>query len=106
MEISERIKLLKKSNACFGCVYFINEQCKNEDDCFWKELEQVVKNYEKQNQILEVLKKIPTKYLQTYLDYIKEFGDDDFCYMSGFLGDEIPLVINETEYNLLKEWLK
>ncbi len=60
---------------------------------------------EKELKALEIIKRLPTDYLQDLLMFIRDdwFKEDDFGAFISWCGDEIPILINEEEYDVLRE---
>lgn len=75
--------------------------------CLPEEAARLSSIIEKELKALEIIKRLPEDYLQTLLSFIRDewFKDEDFDGFISWGGDETPIIINEEEYNLLKEVL-
>lgn len=66
---------------------------------------------EKELKALEIIKRILKDkkggdYLHYLVNYIREYPEDKLCYFVGFMGDEYPILVNDKDYELLREVLK
>ena len=98
--IGSCLLVIEKELEDYECLNNFFEKLKNKyeiDDLDY--LEYIVRNYEKNKQVLEIIKKKPEYLIHVIIhkDY-KSFIDS---YIKRF-----PDVLTETEFNLIKEWLE
>ena len=59
----------------------------------------------KKLKVLEIIKRLPLDYIKDLIMFVRSFPEDTFGDFISWGGDETPILINQEEYDLLKEIL-